>query len=111
MAVPGQDPVPLSPVPPLSARPMPQAIAERAHGGLSRVGLNYNQGIEHAKAAHCHSSYCRNSCNVSYPASHSDDVCWRWPDNGICISIIEKPTEPVHIQNPFIFDRFNIDII
>lgn len=33
MAVPGRDPVPLSPVPPLSARPMPWATAERAQGG------------------------------------------------------------------------------
>ncbi|KAJ4940887.1 hypothetical protein JOQ06_027178, partial [Pogonophryne albipinna] len=50
----GQDPVPLSRVLPLSARPLPRATAGRAHGGLSRVGLNYNQATEHAEAARCH---------------------------------------------------------
>lgn len=84
MAVPGQDPVPLSPVPPLSARPMPQATAERTHGGLSRVGLNYNQGMEHAKAAHCHGSYCScNSCTASYPVAHANDAA-----NGFSISFV-----------------------
>lgn len=79
MAVPGQDPVPVSPVPPLSVCPMPQAIAERAHGGLSCVGLNYNQEIQHAKAAHCHGSYCCcKSCNILHPVSHSGDLCWSW---------------------------------
>lgn len=39
-------------------------------GGLSRVGLNYNQGIAHAKAAHCRRSHCScNSCTVSYHVS------------------------------------------
>lgn len=66
MAVPGRDPVPLSPVPPLSACPMPQAAAKRAHGGLSCVGLNYNHRMG-AKMVHCHGSCCScNSCNVSY---------------------------------------------
>lgn len=89
MAVPGQDPVPLSPVPPLSARPMPWATAERAHGGLSCVGLNYNQGIKHAKAAHCHGSYCScNSCTVSYPVSHADNVCLGSTDNGFSVSFL-----------------------
>ncbi|TNN82388.1 hypothetical protein EYF80_007223 [Liparis tanakae] len=68
MAVPGRDPVPLSPVPPPSARPMPPGHCRegtRGGGGLPRIGLNYNRGT----AAHCHGSDCgyfRKQCSCLY---------------------------------------------
>lgn len=46
MVVPGQDPVPLSPISPLLTYPVPPC-----RKSLSHICVNYNQGTENAKGS------------------------------------------------------------